>query len=182
MTSKIDMQQVMQALESVRGAPVLTSNQCADLAQALNATAPEAPRQETDTKRSAGDAFRALTEKDWQLILEKATNSQLSTLVKSYKKIIGRYQHLCGELYQVLGALDAPAHVLDRVSDASESMVVSNTPSLLPFDQHAWPSARAAECQDPAAIVHHTKTDISERFEGGNSGLRHPIGSCCGRN
>ena len=35
MKSKIDMQQVMLALESVRGAPVLTSNQCADLAKAL---------------------------------------------------------------------------------------------------------------------------------------------------
>lgn len=34
-TKQIEMAHVVQALESVRGAPVLTSNQCHDLAMAL---------------------------------------------------------------------------------------------------------------------------------------------------
>lgn len=87
----------------------------------------------------AGDALRAMAQEDWDLVVAKGVCAQQATLIGSYKKIIGRYQHMCGELYQVLGALDAPAYVLDRVSAASESMVITNTPSLLPFDKHAWP-------------------------------------------
>lgn len=40
MSKKIKMDDIMRALEKVRGAPVLTSNQCADLAEALNAATP----------------------------------------------------------------------------------------------------------------------------------------------
>lgn len=94
------------------------------------------------------EKLESMTEADWLLVLEKGTNLQLMTLVKSYKKIIDRYQNLCGELYQVLGALDAPAYVLDRVSDASSSMVVSNTPSLLPFDPHAWLPSKALNFEE----------------------------------
>jgi hypothetical protein len=87
----------------------------------------------------AGEVLRSMTQQDWEAVATNATIGQQATLIASYKKIIGRYQHLCGELYQVLGALDAPAYVLDRVSNASDSMVITNTPSLLPFDKHAWP-------------------------------------------
>jgi hypothetical protein len=88
----------------------------------------------------AGDALRAMTQNDWEMVAANATVAQQTTLIESYKKIIGRYQHMCCELYQVLGALDAPWYVLDRVLNAGESMVITNTPSLLPFDKHAWPT------------------------------------------
>lgn len=45
MSKKIEMADIVRALEKVRGAPVLTSNQCWDLTQALNAAAPVVERQ-----------------------------------------------------------------------------------------------------------------------------------------
>mgnify|MGYP001028899719 CR=1 FL=1 len=53
MSSKITMIDVAAALEKVRGAPVLTSNQCHDLAQALNIAAPVVERQESDLEIAA---------------------------------------------------------------------------------------------------------------------------------
>lgn len=41
--------------------------------------------------------------------------------------------HLCGELYQILGALGAPSHVLAQVSMAARGVPVDRTP-LLPFN------------------------------------------------
>lgn len=46
MSVKIEMADIVCALEKVRGAPVLTSNQCLDLAQALNAAAPVIEHQD----------------------------------------------------------------------------------------------------------------------------------------
>lgn len=46
MSKTIEMADIMRALEKVRDAPVLTSNQCWDLAQALNAAAPVVERQD----------------------------------------------------------------------------------------------------------------------------------------
>lgn len=39
MSKTIEMADIVRALEKVRGAPVLTSNQCADLARELNLAA-----------------------------------------------------------------------------------------------------------------------------------------------
>ena len=43
-----------------------------------------------------------------------------------------QYRDLLGELYQVLGALDAPAHVLDQVLAAAERRKLPHK-TLLPF-------------------------------------------------
>jgi hypothetical protein len=94
----------------------------------------------------AGDVLRSMTKEDFESVAANATIAQQVHLIAHYKKIIDRYQHLCGELYQVLGALDAPGYVLDRVLDASDSVLVTNTPSLLPFDKHAWPASVAHSC------------------------------------
>jgi hypothetical protein len=62
MSSKIEMADVVRALEKVRGGPVLTSNQCWDLAQALNAADPvveplivplSGPKEWLDSHRAA---------------------------------------------------------------------------------------------------------------------------------
>lgn len=117
----------------------------------------------------AGDALRAMTQKDWEMAAANATIAQQATLIESYKKIIGRYQHMCCELYQVLGALDAPWYVLDRVLNAGESMVITNTPSLLPFDKHAWAA--------PVSVVLPNR-DASNPREGYWSGYSDGWNAC----
>lgn len=54
------------------------------------------------------------------------------TEVQNMAHEIGQQRNLMGELYQVLGALNAPYAVLDRVLEASEGTLSSE--SLLPFD------------------------------------------------
>lgn len=45
MSKTIEMADIMRALEKVHGAPMLTSNQCAELARELNLAAPAVERQ-----------------------------------------------------------------------------------------------------------------------------------------
>ena len=51
---------------------------------------------------------------------------------RKMKMKLKRQRQLFGELYQVLGALDAPAHVLDKVSAAANGERIDGK-SLLPF-------------------------------------------------
>lgn len=51
---------------------------------------------------------------------------------RKMKKKLKRQKQLFCELYQILGALDAPARILDKVSAAANGEKIS-TKSLLPF-------------------------------------------------
>lgn len=68
---KIEMADIMRALEKVRGAPVLTSNQCWDLAQALNDAA--------ITEASKSGFYQIVEDADLKDIEEFLGNGELPT-------------------------------------------------------------------------------------------------------
>lgn len=74
---------------------------------------------------------------------------------------VSEYQELCAELYQVLGALDAPPNVLDKVLAAANGEPIPDI-DLLPFAPEAN-SAHNVDAGRPAPTL--VPEDVRELLE-----------------
>lgn len=70
-----------------------------------------------------------------EIDLNHSETTHLSISREEYERLMKERDALltlCAELYQVLGAYDAPEHILDKVSAAMMGEAITNE-SLLPF-------------------------------------------------
>lgn len=101
---------------------------------------------------------------------QKAQNEQtciaLNDLLKTKEARIADLTGLCAELYQVLGALDAPEHILDKVSAAANGEAIPAI-DLLPF----VPATHSEDGREVAEVVGYllSKGNQLSRMPAGNN-------------